>query len=203
MQLLFSFDRDLSFKYYQYFLANFVLFQVSSQSSSVRVNLHQESESAFVDISLPDTSIASFSDIIVEIKSRLTSQVARIIVSYQSTRQPISAQFNTVDQCPTSDSAKEGTDVFSGSLFSIIFFTIFVIVFLLCRTPRRPRSSPHPGVSPYAHQSPYPNDSRNTQTFSTPYTRSDVGTSRGRQSPVLARRHTPGSSPRGLFSVTQ
>ena len=142
----------------------------------------------------------------MEIKSRLTSQVDRINVSYQSTRIPISPQFSTVNQCPTSDSTNGDTEAMSIRNLLIIIFTIFVILLLLllCRKPRRPRPTVRPGVSPYGHQSPYPNDSRNfTETFSTPYNRSDVGTSRRKQSPVLARRTTPGSSPRGLFSVTQ
>ena len=161
------------------------------------------SQIAFVHISLADT--VSFDEVTIEIKSRLTTQFERINVSYQSSLPSPDTQLPSSNQCP-GPACTNDQDGFKFYNIFIILFTILIILLLilLCRPNRRSRHPPRPGASPYVYQSPYPSDSRNsTAPFTTPYNRSDVSPGRRRQSPVLARRATPGSSPRGLFSVTQ
>ena len=178
--------------------------EVSSQSSSVVVKLEKDSSQiASVHISLADTM--SFDEVTIEIKSRVTTQFERINVSYQSALPSPETQLPSSNQCP-GPACPNDQDSFKFHDIFIILCTIFIILLLilLCRPNRGPRHSPHTGASPYSYQSPYPSDSRNaTAPFATPYDRSHVSPGRRRQSPVLARRATPGSSPRGLFSVTQ
>ena len=81
-----------------------------SKLSSVFIKPRQDCDIAFLDFSLADTNIASFSDVLVETENRLTSQVGKINMSYQSTRIPISPQFSTVNQCPSSDSTNGDTE---------------------------------------------------------------------------------------------
>ena len=160
---------------------------------------------AVLDITLADVSIAAFDDVVIEIKSHLTTQIETINISHSSSRPSPIPQFSTGNQCPGPNCPDSNIDTLNLRNIWIILFTIIIILLLilLCRQPRRQRPLPKPGVSPYGFQSPYPQDRSQTDTtFATPYSRTDVSPSRRRQSPVLGRR-TPSSSPRGLFSVTQ
>ena len=118
---------------------------------------------------------------------------------FQSTKPTPAASLNT-------NNAKEqclGPDCQKSSIFTIyyallILLTLFIILllFFVCRPVQR--IPPPSRTSPYLYQSPHPN-----RTFMEGnYSQSDVSPGRRRHSPILGRR-TPGSSPRGLFSVTQ
>ena len=157
----------------------------------------------YIDISLVGDNVPSFHRVIVELKSTLTTQVEPIAVSFTSG--VISAGIVPPSpSCPGPSCPSGKSEEYSLRYLIVILFTILVIIILIlvCRRPTPPRR----GESPYGrHRSPYPDETRSPMTsFATPYPySSDVSPSRRRQSPNLGRRGTPGSSPRGLFSVTQ
>lgn len=155
-----------------------------------------DSNIAFLDVEVLE--VPSFEGTVIEIKSNLSSQTERVTVN-SGVKSLSHAQSNECPgpSCPDADSLQFGNILIG--LFTII---VVVLLILICRPARISYPTPS-GVSPYAGESPYPDRTASDSAFVTPFNRSDVSPSRRRHSPVFGRRNTPGSSPRGLFSVTQ